>query len=246
MYPYRVLIVDDDEGAGSATEISLELFVPSENITRVRSIGEAKHVLRSQEFDLAILDISLKSENGFELAAYVRDQYPELPYIFATGYTQYALDGYKFQPLDFLIKPFSAMALKEVLDKIEPRRQNSRPSAARIGVPFNGGFHVLDVEKVLCVEKSGRNIVIHMEDGEITLQKSSMEKMEEILEDHGFIRVHQSFLVAAWAIEGVNATPYGNAHEITLKGHDRAIPMSRNRYARIKSILEAQGIRFIG
>ncbi len=246
MYPYRVLIVDDDEGGGRATQISLELFVPGENITRVCSIEDAKRVLQSQEFDLAILDISLKSENGFELAAYLRDQYPELPYIFVTGYTQYALDGYKFQPLDFLIKPLSSMALKDVLERLGSGKQNSRPSAARIGVPFNGGFHVLDVEKVLYVEKSGRNIVIHMEDREITLQKFSMEKMEKILDDHGFVRVHQSFLVAVWAIEGVSAMPYGNAHEITLKGHDRTIPMSRNRYAGIKSILEAQGVRFIG
>lgn len=245
MYSYRVLIVDDDEDTGRATQISLELFVPSENITCVRSIGEAKRFLGAQEFDLAILDISLESENGFELAAYIRDQYPGLPYIFATGYTQYALDGYKFQPLDFLVKPFSALELKAALDRLEPRRQGGRPVGARIGVPVNGGFHILDVEKVLFVEKSGRNIIIHMEDGQSTLPKFSMEKMEKILEDHGFVRIHKSFLAATWAIKGVSAAPFGNAHEITLKGCDHTLPISRSHYARIKSLLAERGVRFI-
>lgn len=246
MYPYKVLIVDDDESAGRATEISLELFVPQENITRVRSIGEAKGLLQAQEFDLAILDISLKAENGFELAEYIRDRYPGLPYVFATGYTQYALDGYKFQPLDFLVKPFSSMELKAVLDRLGSIRPAGRPAPARIGVPFNGGFHILDVEKVLYVEKSGRNIILHMEDGERVLQKFSMEKMEKILEDHSFVRVHQSFLAAVWAIEAVTALPYGNTHELKLRGCDHMLPISRSRYAQIKSLLEGQGVRFIG
>ncbi len=245
MYPYKVLIVDDDENAGRATEISLELFVPKENIARVRSIREARGLLQAREFDLAILDISLESENGFELAAYIRDQYPGLPYIFATGYTQYALDGYKFQPLDFLVKPFNALELKAVLGRLEPRRQGGRPVGARIGVPFNGGFHILDVEKVLYVEKSGRNIIIHMEDGQSILPKFSMEKMEKILEDHGFVRIHKSFLAAAWAIKGVSAAPLGNAHEITLKGCGHTLPLSRSHYARIKALLAERGVRFI-
>lgn len=245
MYPYKVLIVDDDEDAGRASEISLELFVSRENIVRVHSIAEAKQSLQTQEFDLAILDISLKFENGFELAEYIREQYPGLPYIFATGYTQYALDGYKFQPLDFLVKPFSAVELKAVLDKLEPRKPDSRSAGARIGVPFNGGFHVLDVEKVLYVEKSGRNIIIHVEDGQSILPKFPMEKMEKILEDHSFVRIHKSFLVATWAIKGVCAAPFGNAHEITLKGCDHTLPISRSHYARIKALLTEQGVRFI-
>ncbi len=246
MYSYNVLIVDDEEDAGRATEISLALFVPGENITRVRSVEEAKRALQSREFDLAVLDISLDTGNGFELASYIRDQFPSLPYIFVTGYTQYALDGYKFQPLDFLVKPFSAIELKAALERLEPRSQKSRPTGARIGVPFNGGFQILDVEKVLYVEKSGRNVIIHMVDGERTLQKFSLEKMEKVLEDHGFVRVHQSFLVAVWAIDSVNIMPYGNSHGLTIRGCDHVLPMSRSRYAQIKTLLEARGVRFIG
>lgn len=244
MYPYKVLVVDDDAAAGRSTEIALELFVPKDHIFRAMNITQAKQLLQSEQFDLAILDISLQNENGFELASYLREQYPELPYIFATGYTQYALDGYKFQPLDFLVKPFNSMELKEVLERVQPKKREQRASA-RIGVPFNGGFHLLDVDQILYVEKENRKIIVHLQSEEIVLQKYAMEKMEAILQEHGFIRVHQSFLVAVKAIESVVATSFGNSHEIKLSGVNRTIPMSRNKYAGIKEYLQTQGIHFL-
>lgn len=245
MYQYKVLVVDDDAEAGRAIEIALELFVPKDHIFRATNIAQAKQFLSTEKIDVSILDISLQNENGFELAAYIRDYYPELPYIFATGYTQFALDGYKFQPLDFLVKPFSSMALKEALDRVKPIKRK-RCSTARIGVPFNGGFHLLDVDQIIYVMKVNRKIIVQLRDEEIVLQKYTMEKMEAILHDYGFIRVHQSFLVAVKMIESVVATPFGNAHEIKMEGVKRNIPISRSKYSVIKKYLEEQGVQFLG
>lgn len=245
MYPYQVLVVDDEELSRSATIVSLELYIARENIHSAESIRAAKEVLESTAIDVAILDISMQNENGFQLAEYIQENYPETPYIFLTGFVQFALAGYQYQPLGFLVKPVNAVALGDLLAKVQPVKGRNEKTHKKIGVTFNGGFAIVDVDHVLYIEKVGRNAVVHLTDKEVTLAKHSLEQVEEIFQEYGFVRVHQSFLVAIQAIETVVADPHGSSYNIKLKGSDQKIPLSRTKYAAVRKLLEQNNITFL-
>lgn len=245
MYPYQVLVVDDEELSRNATIVSLELYIVRENIHAADSIRTAKEILESTAVDVAILDISMQNENGFQLAEYIQENYPTTPYIFLTGYAQFALAGYHYQPLGFLIKPVNAVALGDLLAKVQPVKERNEKTHKKIGVTFNGGFAIVDVDHVLYIEKVGRNVVVHLTDKDITLPKHSLEQMEDIFQEYGFVRVHQSFLVAIQAIEVVEADPVGSFYNIKLKGTEHKIPLSRTKYSAVKKILQQNNICFL-
>lgn len=59
------------------------------------------HLESVNEVDLVIIDINLKQSSGFDLAEYLKEYYPSISIMFMSSYTEYALDGYKFYPIDF-------------------------------------------------------------------------------------------------------------------------------------------------
>lgn len=240
----RILIVDDEEVSREATKTILNHY-------DVEIVGEAESGLTAMllikenpDIDLVMLDIEMKNDSGFDIAEYINNNFPSINIVFLTGHVGFALDGYRFEPMDFLTKPINVMRLEKVLQKVNELKNNDiQINVEKIGIHVEGGYDIINVDDILYIEKRLRKIYLVMKGTEKVISKYSMEKLEMIFEKYDFVRVYQSFLVPAKHIASIYED--GNrVYYVTLDNAKVKIPLSRNKYVELKEGMEKRGILF--
>ena len=101
----RVLCVDDER---LLMEDTVALCLELDQVDEAKGFtrpAEALRWLEQERADVALLDIDMPGMTGIELAAAIREIWPDIPVIFLTGYTQYALEAYEVHPTSYLLKP---------------------------------------------------------------------------------------------------------------------------------------------
>lgn len=243
--PIRVLLVDDEPLVLEQLRQRFLNWQGFEVAGAVRSMEEAVTFLQTEEVQLAFLDIQMKGKNGFALASYIRKYFPQILMVFLTGHAGFALEGYDYEPVDFLVKPIINERFAQTLKRVERKLAgiSDETRKLRIGFYTDKGYCLYDVENILYLEKEERKVSIVDKSGEGVRSGNSMLEMEEILTDYGFFRCHQSYLVPLSEILGIEQERFGRAYRLSLRGTDKKIPLSRRRYYELKEILQRQGTR---
>lgn len=246
MNPITVLIVDDDANSLHLSYSAMSQLVPAENIYRAQNAVQTMEILNNQKIDLAFLDIDMPDTSGFSIAEYIRDNQPHVKYVFLTGYVDFAVRSFDYEPLDFLIKPIDLMRLKKTLDRFEAHNQmeQSNYSRERIAVDTSIGFVLLSPDEITYIGKDKRVIKIHCAGGEEYIVRKTMDEMESVFSDFGFFRIHQSYLVPLSGIISVQPSMFGKTYEAELNSHVK-LPVSRDKYQKLRSYLVSRGIHFI-
>jgi two-component system LytT family response regulator len=173
---------------------------------------EALKILNKTEIDLIFLDIQMPNITGLELIKSI-DKTPL--FIFTTAYSNYALEGYELNAVDYLLKPFAFERFFKAVNKayeITTLRKN------KIMSPHQD-IESHDHEEYLMVKVEYKTVKIYLNDilyieglkdyikiyigKKPLLTKSTMKNIEEKLPPGNFIRVHKSFIVAAGKIESI-------------------------------------------
>ncbi len=152
----KVLIVEDDADLGNILTqyLSLSGFAAS----RAADGFEARKLLSATSFDIAILDIMLPKEDGFELAQHLRAKYPQLPFLFVTARTlkEDVIRGLQLGADDYITKPFDADELILRIQNILKRKNN--PNSYALGLytfePHNQLLRINNSEKILTEKES--------------------------------------------------------------------------------------------
>lgn len=245
MKPVTVLIVDDDENSLYLSRAAMEQLVDPACIHCARTAAETMRVLEENQIDLAFLDIDMSDTSGFSIADYLRQNRPQVSYVFLTGYVDFAVRSYDYEPLDFLTKPIDLMRLKKTLDRYEAREQQWKGfPQERIAVNTSEGFVLLTPEEIAFVGKEQRRIKLHCRNGETYVVRHSLDELEAIFSDFGFFRIHQSYLVPLSSIIFVRPSRFGKTYE-TVLSDQTCLPVSRDRYQKLRGFLASRGIPFI-
>lgn len=228
----HILLVDDEPHARSHLAALLEDFP---NVTVAGSVSggtEAISFLRRTAVDLIFLDIEMGDVSGFDLARHIQSVYPKVMLVFLTGHVDFALNGYEFQPLDFLIKPVNPLRLERVILQAEEQlgKRTPKTPAVRVGLQVNGGLEIIQVDSILYIEKQGRKVYLVPAKSSRYQSYDTMQKLQGIFELYGFFRCHQSFLVRLDAMQGVYLDETRKCHKILLFGTEEQIPLSRGKY----------------
>lgn len=174
-----------------------------------RTAPEAEAALRQQDIDLMFLDIRLPGMSGLHFLSLL--QSPPLV-ILTTAYSEYALESYEFNVIDYLLKPISFERLQRAVQKIDPSRLVSREPALsgdHMFVKSGGKFFKVNYTDIIYIQGMRDYLKIRTADYTlVTLQ--TMGEMEKQLPRDRFIRVHRSYIVAIARIRSI----YGN--NITL------------------------------
>lgn len=244
----RVFLVDDEPHSREHLAALLGDF-PDVTVAGTASGGaEAIAFLRRTAVDLVFLDIEMADVNGFDLARHIQAAYPKIMIVFLTGHVDFALNGYEFKPLDFLIKPVNPLRLERVLlqaGELLGAREKKSPSAVRIGLQVNGGLEVIQVDSILYIEKQGRKVYLVPASGPRYQSYDSLQKLQGIFELYGFFRCHQSFLVRLDAIRGVYLDETRSCHKILLFDTEDQIPLSRGKYPELREQLAGRGLTIL-
>lgn len=153
--------------------------------------------LRDNRIDVIYLDIQMPNLSGMEFAKILPST---TKVIFTTAFPQYAIEGYKVNAIDYLLKPISYDEFVRSTEKAvdwfsHSNKQESYLGDRTIYVKTDYKLQRLNLDDILYVENYKDYVHFHMKDGERVSTKISMRRLEEFLPCPEFMRVHRSFVV---------------------------------------------------
>lgn len=203
----RTLIVDDEPHAIGIIERYIA-HIPE--ITLVASCSnaiQAFQYLQQQAIDLIFLDVKMPGLLGTDLIRSLK-QPPSV--ILTTAYTDYAIEGYDLNVMDYLLKPIPFERFLKAIDKVFTHYKIQAPANSEIAVPARKEhflyFRVdrkmvkVNTEDIYWIESQKDYIKVVLKDREI-LSKQKISTVEELLPEDKFVRIHRSFIVAIDKIE---------------------------------------------
>ena len=156
----------------------------------------AMQILENQAIDLIFLDINMPKLSGIEFLKILKN--PPL-IILTTAYTDYAMEGYELNVLDYLVKPFSFVRFLKAVQKAEQQIQISKKTKElekpeSIFIKSNKKSYQVRLVDIVYIEGLGDYIKIHTEKTHL-ITNLTMKKMEELLPEKEFYRIHKSYIV---------------------------------------------------
>ncbi len=206
----KAVIIDDETPArNNLKQIASDNFIKVEIIGEADSVKTGLELLNTVSPDLLLLDINLSDGSGFNLLEKLN--HINFKVVFVTAYDSYAIKAFKFNALDYLLKPVNTNQLKEIIEKTETAvRKNyltkedfklfldnySKTEEHRtIAINESNKVLYMPVKEVVKLKGDGNYTVFYLQDGrEITASKT-LKKFQELLPDTLFFRVHQSYLI---------------------------------------------------
>ena len=192
-------IIDDEPLAISLLESYVNKTPFLQLVGKFNSALNALSELSSQPVDLLFLDIQMPELNGLEFSRILK---ADTRIIFTTAFEQYALDSYKVNALDFLLKPISypdfLKAANKALQWYELVKGNKGNENTTESIFIKTEYKLVQVElrKILYIEGLKDYVKIFIEDEpHPILSLMSIKSLEELLPSNRFIRVHRSFIV---------------------------------------------------
>ncbi len=235
----NAMIVDDEAPARSELRYLLEETGKVNSIVEASSAREAIEMLMESRPDVLFLDISMPKTSGMQLAeAFAKLKNPPAV-VFVTAYSEYALDAFNVNALDYLMKPVETDRLIRALDKVEnlirPKVVTAQ-SVERLPVEKAGHKVLLPVDEIRFIEAKDDYSCIYTEEDRY-LTNTSLAQLEKRLPSSSFFRAHRSYIVNIDSIEDVESVSTG-VLKLGLAGIiDRKITVSRRRVSSLKQIL---------
>ena len=195
----KCVIVDDEPLALDLLESYVRKTPFLELAGKYSSAVQAMKELAGHPADLIFLDIQMPELNGLEFSKMLP---PDTRIVFTTAFDQYALDGYKVNALDYLLKPISYVDFLHAADKalhwFERMQSSPRKEEEIDSIFVKSEYKLVQIElrNVLYVEGLKDYIKIYEEDNpKPVLSLMSMKAMEDLLPASQFMRVHRSYIV---------------------------------------------------
>ncbi len=246
------LLVDDEQLAREELSYLLKEFPDVEVLATARNGLEAVKLIENLEPDLVFLDVQMPGLDGLGVIQKLREKNVPLPhFVLATAYDQYALEAFRLEALDYLLKPIEkdrlALSVERALKTVAEKAKSALPEAP---LPKPGAQRTK-----LLVKSSNRNFIVDaqdvvyatIDDGLITVVATgvegqsnyrTIEELQSNLDPDTFWRVHRSFLVNIHRIREV--IPWFKS-SFQLRMDDKKqteIPVSRVQTKRLRALLK--------
>ncbi len=239
MNPLKTIIVDDEPDSIQLLQLQLTQNCPQAEIvgTYTSSVKALENIEKLQP-DLLFLDIEMPVMNGFELLEKIL--HLNFSVIFITAYNQYALKAFRFNALDYLVKPIDTNELIEAVSKAE---KLTRPTAAqlsllqrqlrgeipnKIAIPGQNGVSFIDLDEIVFVEASNNYSKLVLTDKRIFTVSKTLKDVQDVLEESHFLRVHRQYIINLNHVKQFNR----NEGILTMDSGDH-LPIARNQKDRL-------------
>ena len=210
----KTIIIDDEPKAIQV----LQRYAEETDLLQVeasfRDPVKALDYLQRNKIDLLFLDINMPKLTGMEFLN-VLEQKPKV--IFTTAYSEYALESYDHNTVDYLLKPIGFKRFLKAVAKAKsllvPETPASNPSRAierdkTIYIKSGPQLHKINTHDILYLEKEGNYLTFHTKTKKI-LSRQNMKDVFEIVSPTEFIRVHKSYIVSKRHMEIIESHQIG-------------------------------------
>lgn len=191
----RIAVVEDDKTYAAQLKEYLKRY--EEQTKKRLSVtvfpdGEDIVTGYSADFDIILMDVEMTFMNGMTAAEKIREKDSEVIIIFITNMPQYAIQGYKVDALDYVLKPISYFAFSQKIDRAVNRLK--KKEKRWLTIPQKGGRMRINISRLCYVEVRDHDMIYHCTDGEY-VSKGTMKDAEEALEGEPFFRCNRCYLV---------------------------------------------------
>jgi DNA-binding LytR/AlgR family response regulator len=219
----NVILVDDEPLAQEVVETHISKFPNLKLLAKCNNAVEALQALKEHDVDLMFLDIQMPQISGIDFLKTL----PAAPkVILTTAFSEYALDGYDLNVVDYLLKPISfdrfAKAVNKAISQDAPQPEavpSSKENADYIFVKADKKLIKIHFNDIFYIEGLKDYVILHTPTGRVvTLQ--TMKSLETKLPQDLFMRIHRSYIVNLSNITVIE----GNTVQINKK----IIPIGKN------------------
>ncbi|WP_409347349.1 LytR/AlgR family response regulator transcription factor [Paenibacillus sp. MBLB4367] len=246
----KVMIAEDERLAREeliyllSQERDVELLPAATNGVELLELADA------HKPDAIFLDIHMPGLDGVQAAKSLMNLDPRPFIVFATAYEQYAVEAFKLEAADYLLKPYDEERLRQTLQRIRKMRaapgDTVKPSVyaavpaqapaiktslfankPKLLVDDGSRMVVVDPARIGYAVKEEKLTLIHLEGGQTHTTRQTLQELEEKLIGHSFFRTHRSYLVNLDFIDEIEPW-FNGAYNVILKDAKRSrIPLSR-------------------
>jgi len=245
------IIIDDEPNAVIVLQKLLEINCPHVNViaTATSSIQGLKKI-KELHPSIVFLDIEMPQMNGFQLLRELDEI--DFHLIFTTAYDQFAVKAFKFNALDYLLKPIDSAELKIAIKKAGTKpsflpqqlehlselleHRDNKSIAERIALPHAKGYKFISTADILyCESESNYTLLYLANEPNFTVCKT-LGEVQDILPSSMFLRVHRSYLVNTKKIKEIIKSDGG----FLVMENNAEIPVSRNKKDQVREILKVR------
>jgi DNA-binding LytR/AlgR family response regulator len=183
---------------------------------------EALDYLEKFPVDLLFLDIQMPSMTGVELYKAIKQK---TMVIFTTAYSEYAIEGFNLNAVDYLLKPFTLERFMQAVNKVADSRalQNQKEKTGQyLFIRADYSLVKILISDILFIEGLDDYLKIHIQDQKTIVTRMTLKAMLDKLPSGEFFRVHRSYIVPLSRIDhirnkvisiGSERIPVGNSYE---------------------------------
>ncbi|MEM6632347.1 MAG: LytTR family DNA-binding domain-containing protein [Bacteroidota bacterium] len=197
--PISCMVIEDEPLAREILEGFIAQIPELKLVGTCQDALEAFQLLLSLQPDLIFLDIHMPESSGIELLKSL----PRPPkVIFTTAYSEYAVEGFELNAVDYLLKPFSFARFQLAVEKVKKgiKGLSRPPSEDFITLKVDRKWVKIDLSTLLYIQSHGDYVKVHTSDT-TWVSKGTLKALLQRLPEDRFIQLHKSYLCALKAIQ---------------------------------------------
>lgn len=189
--------------------------------------------------DVVFLDVNMPGKSGFDLL----QELQPVPFetIFITAYDKYALRAFRYHAFDYLLKPIDTDELSNCIDRLKEKQlqnnftdrlaalmaqiQQPQKIPDRITINSLDGITVIPIADIIYLEAAGTYTLFYLNNNNKVVSSLNLKEYEDLLTDHHFFRIHNSFLINLAEVKKYIKTDGGSV----LMSNGNAVSVSKRR-----------------
>lgn len=231
----KTIVADDEGHARQRLAKLLKRYPEIKIICEIADGDELIPVLQSEAIDVAFLDINMPGASVFHTISSLPD--PPLV-VFQTAYSEYAVDAFGINALDYLMKPVSVERLDACVSKIKKalsiQKDTAKTPLTQISVKYGSIMKVITIEDIFAIKTEEGFSYIHTAEGRY-LSDRSLHYFETILSDLRFYRISRTAIVNLDYVKVLHPM-FKGSYRLELNNGIK-MDVSRRRMKKLKDLL---------
>jgi two-component system LytT family response regulator len=246
----RTVLIDDETDSSRILQTLLESCCPQVAVIGTADgVETAVDLIRDTGPDLVFMDIEMTHGNAFDLLN--RLEHVNFHVVFVSAFDNHAVRAFKYNALDYLLKPVNIRELCAAVDKLSSKAVESNllgrvrsmlenmrgvnASEKKIALPTLNGLSFVPIRDIIRVEAKGNYSLIHLEDGRKITSAGVIKEFEELLPEALFFRIHLSHLIN---LNKIKSYQKGRGGYVTMDDDSEIEVASRRREEFMQRLLK--------
>lgn len=245
----KAVIIDDEPAMQEVnSRLLTEYFPDIELVGTATSIVGGIQLIQKQDPQLVLLDIELQDGTGFQLLQKLKPY--NFKVVFITAFDNYAIKAIRFSAIDYIVKPVNESEFQQAIQRTINDIQSNLDSQLQANILMDSyrkeiqskklvlktieSLHIIDISDILFCKSDNSYTTFYIRENEKIIVSKSLKEYEELLNEYGFFKPHQSFLVNLNHVKKIDKTDGG----FIIMKNKKEIPVSIRQKKHLIRLLE--------